>query len=245
MRPGMEMLRRSCQEPGRSGGWRTGRRWRTAVLAVAVPVMLAIPRLLMGGVGESPGIGEGIRKESSGTDEKASVDAVERVLIETGNHLQNVRRFHEAEDYYRRALARNPHSKPARLGLGNVLIETGRHREALELLQSLLKEYPDDAALKNNIAWLMATTPDVTIKDGRRALDLAQQALMSAPRDYHVWSTLAEAHFVCGEYEEALEAAEQALSLAIEKRAPTAELNFYRKQVRKCRTAVEVFSLVE
>jgi len=240
------MLRISTQGLWSAARHRSHGGGRNPVLAVSISVamILAVPHLVPG----EEGAMQAFERGSNSTDrcgEESPVDRVEKALIETGNHLLNARRFREAEDYYRRALARNPRSKPARLGLGNVLIKTGRHHEALELLESMLAEHPDDMALKNNIAWLLATSPDVSVKDGRRALDLAQQALMTAPRDYHVWSTLAEAHFVCGEYEKALKAAEQALSLAIEKRAPSADLNFYRKQVQKCRTAVEVLSLVE
>jgi len=186
---------------------------------------------------------------AEGTDtaarEQSEADQVERALIRTGNRLLEQGKLREAEEMYRRALQRNPQSRAARIGLGNVLIRSGRDREARKLLEPMLSEFPDDFTLKNNVAWLLAVTPDATVKDGRRAVELAQEALLHAPRDYHVWSTLAEAHFACGEYERALKAAEQALSLAREKRAPASEVKFYRAQVEKCRRAVEVFSLVE
>ena len=70
-------------------------------------------------------------------------------------------------------------------------------------MTALVEDYPEDYQTLNNLAWVYATSKDSAHRDAEKAIDLAQQALVLAPYDHHVWSTLSEAYYVAGEYEKA------------------------------------------
>jgi len=146
---------------------------------------------------------------------------------------------------FKKVLARDPKNKRARFGLATAMIQMDRYKEAIALLDSLIAEHPKDYFLKNNLAWILATAHDPAIRDGRRAVRLSQEALLSAPNDSHVWSTLAEAYYLCGNYDKALRSAEQALMLSRETQMDPRLVRDYEQQVDRCRKAAEAMSILE
>ena len=147
--------------------------------------------------------------------------------------------------FFKQAYLLNKKSSRARFGIGTAFISLGRYKDALTVFNPMMEEYPHDFLLKNNVAWMLATSRDPTVRDPRRALRLAQEAILSGYRDYHVWSTLAEAYYILGDYDKALRAGHIALEMAQEAGAPASSLDDYQVQVERCRKAVEAFSLVE
>lgn len=139
----------------------------------------------------------------------------------------------------------DPENQAARFVAASALIQAARYREARELLEGLLERRPGDYPLMNNLAWLLATAQDPELRDPARAVQLARQALLIAPSDFHVWSTLAEAHYVHGDYDRALRAGQEALRLAQDQGAPDLQKANYEKQVLRFEQAVRAFSLVE
>ena len=78
----------------------------------------------------------------------------------------------------------------------------------------------------NNLAWLLATCPDVQFRDAPRALGLVSQAVL-LKREPFVLDTYAEALALNKRNAEAIEASKEALSLAKEKQS------YYREQVAR------------
>ncbi len=148
-------------------------------------------------------------------------------------------------DSFKRALELDGTNKKARFGMGTVYIQKHEYRKALVLLNAMAEEHPKDYSLKNNIAWLYATAEDNSVRDGVKAIAIAQDALMLAPNDYHVWSTLAEAYYVSGKYDRALRSSEEALRMARVQRAGVKDLRDYQKQIEKSKKASEAMSLME
>lgn len=103
----------------------------------------------------------------------------------------------------REILRDRPRDKEMRLGLGTLFYKLERYTEALAILEPMLVEYPDDYAVKNNLPWLYATAGDPAVRNGQKAISLAQEALLIQPDNYHIWSTLSEACYVAGAYERA------------------------------------------
>jgi len=146
---------------------------------------------------------------------------------------------------FERALAVDPGNRRARFGLGTAYISSAEYAKARDLLEGLAKDFSDDYAIRNNLAWLYATAPDHRVRDGRRALKYAQEVVLVAPKDHHVWSTLAEAFFINEKYEDALRAASESLRLMRLVTRDPAQLKEYERQVAKCRMAVQALSILE
>ncbi len=145
----------------------------------------------------------------------------------------------EAERRFAILLRHRPKHFTSRFGLGTVLIKQHKYEEAVEVLEALLEDHPEAHAVMNNLAWLYATAKDVSYRNGPRAVKLAQEAIFLQPRDYHLWNTLAEAHYISGDYERAARAAEQALRRAREQGAPAEQLQDYEAQAARSRKASE------
>jgi hypothetical protein len=55
----------------------------------------------------------------------------------------------------------------------------------------------------NNLAWLMATCPDASIRDSQGAVNYAKRAVDVAPMERNFWNTLGVAYYRAGQLEEA------------------------------------------
>lgn len=113
---------------------------------------------------------------------------------------------------------------------GGLLYEKGRYSEAESVLNAALSMDPDNAGILNNLAWLYATTPE-PFRNPSEALDLAERAAEIDPKA-HVLDTLAEAYYINGLYDQAIEAIDQAIA----KGGP--ELAHYMKQKKKFELAL-------
>jgi hypothetical protein len=71
------------------------------------------------------------------------------------------------------------------------------------------------------LAWLLATSPDASLRDGTRAIELAWRAAqLTGGRDVKVLDTLAAAFAEAGRFPEALAAARRALEMATRRNLP-------------------------
>jgi tetratricopeptide (TPR) repeat protein len=102
--------------------------------------------------------------------------------------------------------------------LGLVLFQAGRVNEAIAQWEETLKIQkiqPADWKARNSLAWVFATYPNASVRDGRRAVDLAQEALrLSGGKNPLVFRTLAAAYAESGRFAEAIDAAQRGLELA-------------------------------
>jgi tetratricopeptide (TPR) repeat protein len=63
---------------------------------------------------------------------------------------------------------------------------------------------------QNSLAWLLATCPDDSVRDGKRALALAEEIVAAVPQDAAYLSTLAAAYAEVGRFGDAVDAQERA-----------------------------------
>ena len=74
---------------------------------------------------------------------------------------------------------------------------------------------PNDVAILNDTAWLLATNPDASVRSGAEAVELAQRAAkLTDGRRPAILGTLAAAYAEVGRFSEAVKAAERAIALA-------------------------------
>lgn len=160
------------------------------------------------------------------------------ILMKLGQVSQMQNRYGRALSAYQKALELRPDDPAARFSVATSLIQTGQHEEALRMMYKLIEDYPEDYRLKNNLAWLFATTEVMSLRNGKLAEKLAQEALFAAPYDMHVWSTLAEARFMLGDYKGAQRAVGQAIKLGVALKIPQQNLNSFVKQQQKVEMAL-------
>jgi Flp pilus assembly protein TadD len=121
-----------------------------------------------------------------------------------------------AVDCFQRALALDPNVAEIHYKLANALVQLRRPADAIaQYSQALqLRSGLDDAA--NNLAWLLATCPDRSLRDGTRAVALARQASEhSHDQNPVILGTLAAAYAEVGQLSDAMATAQRAHELAL------------------------------
>jgi Flp pilus assembly protein TadD len=134
-----------------------------------------------------------------------------------GIALANRKQFDEAITHYQKALQINPDYANARSNLDIVQSQWGELRKTLAGRRESLRSRPNDIALLNETAWVLATNPNASIRNGTEAVELAQRAVqLSDRREPAVLGTLAAAYAEAGRFPEAVQTARKALELATE-----------------------------
>lgn len=107
----------------------------------------------------------------------------------------------EAIRRFSRALELDADHFPSRRGRSDAAISIGDHKAALADLERAHELEPEEAGVLNNLAWLLATSPDDGIRDGKRAIELAKQACeITKWEQPHIISTLAAAYAETGDF---------------------------------------------
>jgi tetratricopeptide (TPR) repeat protein len=118
----------------------------------------------------------------------------------------------EAIRRFSRALELDAEQFLSRRGRGDANISIGEHRAAIEDLEKALALDPDNTSVLNNLAWLLATSPDDGVRDGGRAIELARKACeLGEWKEAHIISTLAAAYAETGDFDEACSFSQKAV----------------------------------
>jgi len=132
-----------------------------------------------------------------------------------GNAFLSRGRFDDAIAQYSAALRIQPDYALARYGLGSALASQGRTREAIEQLARTVELSPDYTEALSGLAWMLATDGDAALRDGVRAVRLAERAReVSGGDNPLILDALAAAYAETGEYERAAQTARRAAELA-------------------------------
>jgi tetratricopeptide (TPR) repeat protein len=132
-----------------------------------------------------------------------------------GNAFCQKGRLDEAITHFQRALQIRPDYAKAQNNLGNALLEKGSVSDAIIHYQKALEIQPADSVIQNNLAWLLATCPQASLRNGARAVELARQANNPAGGENPFnLRTLAAAYAETGRFSEAVETAQRALRMA-------------------------------
>ncbi len=131
----------------------------------------------------------------------------------------------EAIDHFSRALELKPDYAGAHGNLDHCLSRREAMLKALAKRRALLRARPDDLTLLNETAWLLATNPNASMRNGAEAVALAQRAVqLSDNREPAVLGTLAAAQAEAGRFAEAVETVRRACELATQQnKQPLAE----------------------
>jgi serine/threonine protein kinase len=113
-------------------------------------------------------------------------DEAARRLVDLGDLLRAAGRAHEAHDAYVRAAAR---------------------------WTTLMDEYPTWPGYARDLAWVLATCPDPTVRDVRRAVAAAERAVAQGPLGGGCWRALGAARVRAGDAPGAIAALTKAVAL--------------------------------
>jgi Flp pilus assembly protein TadD len=117
--------------------------------------------------------------------------------------------------YLQRAVRLAPDSAECHGKLAVALAQQGRIEEAVAAYRESLRLKLDQVPACNNLAWILATNPDVQLRDGVEAVRLAEHACQLT--DYKqpmLVGTLAAAYAETGRFDEAVRMADTAIALA-------------------------------
>jgi protein O-mannosyl-transferase len=132
-----------------------------------------------------------------------------------GNALLQTGNLDEAIVHFQQALQIKPDYAEAYYNLGNALLQKGDMGEAITNYQRALQIRPDYAKALNNLACLLAACPQASLRNGNKAVELAQRAnQLGGNVNPTFLDTLAIAYAEAGRFPEAVETAQRAIQLA-------------------------------
>ena len=123
-----------------------------------------------------------------------------------GHALLEKGQLSAAIEHCRAALLIRPGNPDCHTILAIALDESGHSVEAIQHYERALEISPQSVSALNNLAWLLATCPDASLRNGARAIQLAQQAdQLSGSTNAVVLRTLAAGYAEAGQFGKAIE----------------------------------------
>ena len=117
--------------------------------------------------------------------------------------------------HYRKLSELQPDNVETHNIVGTVLVQQGRLKEGVEEWEKVLAIEPNNGNALSNLAWVFATSPDDSLRNGPKAVQLAKQALrISGDRIPIVFRTLAAAYAENSQFAEAIQTAQQGVEVA-------------------------------
>ncbi|MBN2292180.1 MAG: sulfatase-like hydrolase/transferase [Pirellulales bacterium] len=124
-------------------------------------------------------------------------------------------RVDEAITYYCKALTLQPKLPTIHNDLGRALARRGQFDDAVVHYRKSLQIQPELTSAMNNLAWILATCPKDSIRNGPEAVELAKQVVShSGKRDPATLDTLAAAYAEAKQFPQAVATAKEAIALA-------------------------------
>jgi tetratricopeptide (TPR) repeat protein len=131
--------------------------------------------------------------------------------------LMRVNEYDAAAITLTRAVALDPTNAEIHRGLARAYMARSHAREAAAELELVLRLRPEWPVAEGDLAWLFATSSDASLRDPKRAVELAEHAAnASGMRQPTVLDALAAAYAAAGRFAEAARTAETALARARE-----------------------------
>lgn len=147
----------------------------------------------------------------------AAVPDQEEARYNLASALLRRGRIDDAIIQYQKVLEVHPDSGDAHANLGSAWLAKRRFHDAITEYKKALQLSPENLAALSNLAWLLATSSDPSLRDGPEAVRLAELADSASSRsDKHatVLRILAAAYAEAGQFTEAKNTAQEALQAA-------------------------------
>ena len=133
-----------------------------------------------------------------------------------GTALFREGRLDEAIACWQKAISIRRDDADAHANLGHALVQKRRPGEAVAHFEKALEIAPQAPETLNNFAWLLSTCSEAQLRNGSRAIQLAQQAeQLSGGKNPVFVRTLAAAYAESGRFKDATDTARRASELAV------------------------------
>jgi tetratricopeptide (TPR) repeat protein len=141
-------------------------------------------------------------------DHEGAMNSLAILLVDRG-------RIDEAIELYKKVIEIKPSLGEVRYNYANALVAQKKYKEAIPLYEAAVKLKPDLADAHCDLALLLATCPDPTVRDGAKAVACARRAAeLTEWKDPSILETLAAAYAEAGNFSEAVQYARLALQFA-------------------------------
>jgi tetratricopeptide (TPR) repeat protein len=133
-----------------------------------------------------------------------------------GRTFARAGRLDEAVAQYEAALAMKSDDPDAHVGLGAVLVERGEGSAAVAHYREALRIRPDLVSAMTNLAWILATSTDTSLRQTSEAVRLAEEAVrLTDSKNAVILDTLAVSYFEAGRSGDAVRTARAAVDRAV------------------------------
>ncbi len=181
----------------------------------------------------SPGLPEALRARAmllagSGDIAKAIVDLEklrddedqgkdQQLLLQLAMLYSANKESRQAIEIYTQVIKEDEKNFLAYQGRADAHLRLGEQTQALADYAKAIELNPDSSHILNNMAWLLATSPDEKIRNGTRSIELAKKACeLSEYKQAHILSTLAAGYAETGDFKTAIEWSQKAVELSEE-----------------------------
>jgi tetratricopeptide (TPR) repeat protein len=124
-------------------------------------------------------------------------------------------RFNEAIECFNTFEGPPEHMVEAYIHLGVAYTQLGRYNPAIQNFAKAVNLQPNNCDALNNLAWLIATAPQITAEDANKAIGLAELACkLTGNKNPGLLDTLAAAYAAGGRFDEAVITAQKAIEAA-------------------------------
>jgi tetratricopeptide (TPR) repeat protein len=147
----------------------------------------------------------------------------EELRVQLASYYAADKRPRKAIELLTAVIEDNEKSSSALRARGDALLSVGKHAEAIVDYDKALAIEPDDTHILNNLAWVLATSPDDNVRNAKRSIELGTKACkLTDYKQAHILSTLASGYAESGDWETAIKWSSKAVEVGSDE-AETAE----------------------